>query len=57
MQCVAGAVTAGSAATGLRAWFVLRAGDWLTPRRKTLMTRALILGGLIAASLIGPSAA
>jgi hypothetical protein len=57
MQCMAGAMTAGAAATGMRSWLVLRAGAWLTPRRRVLMTRALVAGGLVAAALVGPSAA
>jgi hypothetical protein len=57
MQCVAGAMTAGAAATGARAWIVSHAGAWLTPRRQTLMTRALIAAGVVAAGVIGPSAA
>jgi hypothetical protein len=57
MQCVAGAMTAGATATGLRGWIVARAGPWLTPRRKAWMTRALIAGGVVAAGLIGPTPA
>ncbi len=57
MQCVAGAMAAGAAATGTRAWVVSRAGAWLTPRRQALMTRALIAAGVVAAGVIGPSAA
>ena len=56
VQCMAGAMTAGAAATGTRAWLVARAGVWLTPRRKTLLTRTLIVSGLIASGLIGPAA-
>jgi hypothetical protein len=57
MQCVAGAMTVGAAATGARAWIVSHAGAWLTPRRQALMTRALIGAGVLAAGIIGPSAA
>lgn len=56
MQCVAGAMTAGAAATGARAWIVGHAGAWLTPRRQTLLTRLLLAAGVLAAGLIGPSA-
>ena len=57
MQCVAGTMTAGAAATGARAWiFRSRAGAWLTPRRKVLLTRALLAAAVLAAGLIGPSA-
>jgi hypothetical protein len=55
MQCVAGAMAAGAAATGLRGWVVARAGGWLTPRRRTWLTRVLIGGGVLAAGLIGPT--
>lgn len=57
MQCIAGAMTAGAATTGLRGWLVSRAGPWLTPRRKTVLTRALIAAGVLAAGLIGSSPA
>jgi hypothetical protein len=57
MQCVAGAMTAGAAATGARAWIVSHAGTWLTPQRKALLTRTLIAAGVVAAGVIGPSAA
>lgn len=54
VQCIAGAMTAGAAATGLRGWIVSHAGSWLTPRRKTWLTRALIAAGVLASGLIGP---
>jgi len=56
MQCMAGAMAAGSAATGLRAWLVIRAGAWLTPRRRAALTRALVVAGVVAAAFVGPSA-
>jgi hypothetical protein len=56
MQCAAGAMTAGAAATGLRAWVVCHAGAWLTPRRKMMLSRALVASAVLAAGLIGPSA-
>jgi hypothetical protein len=52
---MAGAMTAGAAATGVRAWLFARAGTWMTPRRRTLVTRILIALGVLAAGLIGPS--
>jgi hypothetical protein len=55
VQCVAGAMTAGAAATGLRGWLVSRGDSWMTPRRQTWLTRALIAAGVLAAGLIGPS--
>jgi hypothetical protein len=50
-------MTAGAAATGLRGWIVARAGPWLTPWRKTWLTRVLIAAGVLAAGLIGPTPA
>lgn len=55
VQCLAGAMTAGAAATGLRAWLVARAGHWLTPGRKRAMTSALIVAGVLGAGLVGPT--
>jgi hypothetical protein len=55
MQCMAGAMSAGAAATGMRAWLVARAPSWLTPRRRKAITAVLIAAGLIAASAIGPT--
>lgn len=57
VQCMIGAMTAGAAATGLRGWLVARAPRWLTPTRKRLLTGALLALGVLAAGLIGPSAA
>jgi hypothetical protein len=55
VQCIAGAMTAGAAATGLRAWVAARAGRWLTPGRKRAMTATLIAGGVLAAGVVGPT--
>ena len=55
-QCMAGAMTAGAAATGLRSWFVVRFAGALSPRRKRALTCALLAAGVLAAGLIGPSA-
>jgi hypothetical protein len=55
-QCMAGAATAGAAATGLRTWIFAWAGAWLTPRRRVYLTRALVAAGLVAAALVGPTA-
>lgn len=57
MQCVAGAMSAGAAATGVRAWLVARSPAWLTPSRRRHLTRALLVAGVLAAALVGPSAA
>jgi len=54
MQCMAGAMTAGAAATGVRAVLVARAGAWLTPVRKRRVTAGLLAAGVLAAGLIGP---
>jgi hypothetical protein len=55
MQCMAGAMTAGAAATGARAWLGTRYGHLLTPRRKRVATGVLIAAGLVAAGAIGPT--
>ncbi len=55
MQCMAGAMTAGAAATGARAWLVALAPRWLTPARRRYATRALLVLGVFAGGLIGPS--
>jgi hypothetical protein len=55
MQCMAGAMTAGAAATGARAWFAVRFGHLLTPGRRRAMTGVLIVGGVLAAGAIGPT--
>jgi hypothetical protein len=55
MQCIAGAMAAGGAATGARAWLVARGGRWLTAGRKRAITVLLIGAGLLGAGLIGPT--
>jgi hypothetical protein len=55
MQCMAGAMTAGVAATGARAWFGARFGHLLTPRRRRAVTAVLIAGGVLAAGAVGPT--
>lgn len=56
VQCMAGAMAAGASATGIRAWLVARSPAWLTPDRRRRMTIGLIVCGVLAAGLIGPSA-
>lgn len=56
MQCAAGAMAAGATATGVRALIVARVGAWLTPRRKAILSATLVVTGVLAAGLIGPSA-
>jgi hypothetical protein len=55
VQCIAGAMTAGAAATGVRAWLAARAGTWLTPARKCAITGVLVMGGVLAAGVTGPT--
>jgi hypothetical protein len=57
MQCMMGAMSAGAAATGLRASLIARAPRWLTPCRKRRFTYVLLTLGVLAAGVIGPSAA
>jgi hypothetical protein len=58
MQCMMGAMTAGASATGARSWLAHRGFSWLTPRRLRLLTVALLLGALVASSvLLGGSSA
>ena len=55
MQCMAGAMTAAAGASGTRSWIVARFGHLLTPRRKRVLSIALIVAGVVVSSLIGPS--
>jgi hypothetical protein len=55
VQCVAGAVAAGAAATGSRWWLVARFRDSLTPARKKALSAILISAGVLAAGAIGPT--
>ncbi len=57
MQCMMGAMSAGAAATGLRAWLVARAPRWLTPVRRRRMTGLLLAAAILTAGVIGPSPA
>ena len=57
VQCMMGAMSAGAAATGLRAWLVARAPDWLTPARRRRLTGTFVVGGVLVAGVIGPSPA
>ena len=52
MQCAMGAMTAGAAATGVRAWLAARRPDWLTPARLNRVTIALLGAGLVAAATV-----
>jgi hypothetical protein len=55
MQCIAGAMTAGVAATGSRWWIVSRFRDWLTPGRKRALSAVLITAGVLAGGIVGPT--
>lgn len=57
MQCMIGAMSAGATATGLHAWLVARAPLWLTASRQRVLTYMLLAVGVLAAGVIGPSAA
>lgn len=54
MQCAMGAMAAGSAATGLRAWLAARRPRWLGPARLRGATLALVgAATAAAATLVG----
>jgi hypothetical protein len=55
MQCMMGAMSAGAGASGLRAWLFARAPAWLTPARRRVATRVLLVAGVLAASVVGPT--
>ena len=56
MQCMASAMTAGAAVTGMRAWIASHSPHWMTPRRLKLTTAAILcLGVLAAGSHISPA--
>jgi hypothetical protein len=48
-------MTAGAAATGARAWLAAHAGQWLTAGRKRALTGVLIVAGVLAAGIVGPT--
>lgn len=49
MQCMATAMTAGAAATGMRAWIASHTPHWMTPRRLKIATAAILAVGVLAA--------
>jgi hypothetical protein len=49
MQCLATAMTAGAAATGMRAWIASHTPHWMTPRRLKITTAAILAVGVLAA--------
>jgi hypothetical protein len=50
-QCMSAAVTAGAAATGLRAWLAAKARPWLSPRALKVVTAVLLAGAVVASGL------
>jgi hypothetical protein len=55
IQCVAGAMAAGAAATGSRWWIVARFREALTPGRRKALSAVLIGAGVLGAGMIAPS--
>lgn len=50
MQCMASAMTAGTAATGIRAWAAARRPQWLTAGRLKALTVGLLSAAVILAA-------
>jgi hypothetical protein len=55
IQCLAGAMAAGAAASGSRWWLVARFRRALTPGRRKALSAVLIGAGVLAGGLIGPT--
>jgi hypothetical protein len=55
IQCMVGAMAAGSAAAGSRWWIVNRFRAAMTPRRRKAVSAVLIGAGVLASGLIGPT--
>jgi hypothetical protein len=55
IQCLAGAMAAGAAASGSRWWLVARFRSALTPRRRKALSAVLIGAGVLASGLVGPT--
>ncbi len=51
IQCMAGAMSAGAASSGLRAWLQLHRPGWMTDRHMTWATRAILGAGLLASTV------
>lgn len=49
MQCMATAMGAGAAATGMRAWIATHTPSWMTPRALKLTTAAIFTVAVLAA--------
>ena len=56
-QCMAGAATAMTAATGARAWLAAKAPSRLSERKLNFLLRGVLALGVIGAMAIGSSAA
>ncbi len=57
VQCMMGAMTAGAAATGSRAWLAAYAPIWLTPKRLRAVTIGLLgTAVVLSATLLSGSA-
>lgn len=52
MQCMAGAMTAASGATGARSYLATRGWSWLTPLRLRRITFVLVASALLASALV-----
>ena len=55
IQCMAGAMAAGAAATGSRWWIVARFRAALTPGRRKALSAVLLGAGVLAGGLVGPT--
>ena len=55
VQCIAGAMAAGAAATGSRWWLVARLRGVLSPRARRALSAVLIGAGVLAGGLVGPT--
>ncbi|MTD46786.1 hypothetical protein GKE82_21455 [Conexibacter sp. W3-3-2] len=51
-QCMMGAATAATAATGMRSWLATRRWSWLTRERLHRLTVVLLGSGLLASALL-----
>jgi hypothetical protein len=55
VQCMAGAVMAGAAATGSRWWLLAKLQRHLTPRRRKALSGVVLTAGVLGAGLVGPT--
>ena len=52
MQCMVGAMSAMAGATGARSWLGAKRFSWLTPRRRRVVTIALMSAALLASATL-----